>query len=229
MKLFSALRIALALCCVGPIALSQRSTPLKVDRTQRAKSYEVLKQFMETGGAIATHEKCGLPAISYAIRNRNRLTPEVLTALDVILTRPENQKSVLLGNIRVHYDTTGIDAPAMLDSLYQKIPGSADQYADSVAAIANYCETFEKQVLGYLPIPSDGNAGGGPEHDIYVTSLNDYGYTSPDSVLTSKPDGGDGGTWTSFTTIDNSFQFVNPPINKGMPGLRVTLRSRTPS
>ena len=173
-----------------------------------------------------------LPAISYAIKNRNRLSPEVLSALEIVLSRPTNQKSILLGSMRVHYDTTtyiDIDGrtvdnvPAMLDSLHQKIPGTADQYADSVAAIANYCETFETQVLGYPPIPSDGNAGGGPEHDIYVTNLGDYGYTTPDSVLLSKPNGGDGGTWTSFTTIDNAFQFVNPPVNKGMPGLRVTL------
>ena len=178
---------------------------------------------MGNGKVAAAHEKCGLPAISYAIKNRVRLSPEVRSALEIVLQRPANQKNILVGNMRVHYDTTGDNAPAMLDSLYQKIPGTADQYADSVAAIANYCETYETQVLGYLPIPSDGEAGGGPEHDIYVTDLGDYGYTTPDSVLISKPDGGDGETWTSFTTIDNAFQFVDPPSNKGMPGLRVTL------
>jgi len=165
---------------------------------------------------------CGLPALSFAIKNRDRLSPEVRSALETILDRPATQKSILSGRFRVHYDTTGTDAPAMLDSLYQKIPGTADQYADSVAAIANYCETFETQTLGYLPSPADGDAGGGPEYDIYVASIGPplYGFTTPDSALVSKPDGE---TYTSFVTVDNSFQWVNPPVNRGMPALRVTL------
>ncbi len=177
---------------------------------------------MRTGRAIAAHGKCGLPAISYAIKNRKHLSPEVLSALEIVLTRPVNQKSILSGRFRVHYDTTGNDAPSMLDSLYQPILGTADQYADSVAATANYCETFETQVLGYLPSPSDGDAGGGPEYDIYVASIGPplYGFTTPDSVLIDKPDGG---TWTSYITVDNTFQWVNPPANRGMPALRVTL------
>ena len=177
---------------------------------------------MSTGRAIAAHDKCGLPAISYTIKNRKHLSPEVRSALEIVLTRPVNQKSILSGRFRVHYDTTGNDAPSMLDSLYQPIPGTADQYADSVAAIANYCETFETQVLGYLPSPSDGDAGGGPEYDIYVASIGPplYGFTTPDSVLIDKPDGG---TWTSYITVDNTFQWVNPPVNRGMPALRVTL------
>ena len=200
----------------------QRMVPFQSSQQSRAKSYGVLLEYMRSGSAVRAHEKCGLPAISYAIKNRNRLKPAVRAALEMILDRPENQKSILVGSMRVHYDTAGDNAPAMLDSLYQKIPGSYDQYADSVASIANYCAMYETQVLGYLPIPSDGDAGGGPEHDIYITSLDDYGYTSPDSVLLGTPSG-DGETWTSFTTVDNSFQFVTPPANKGMPGLRVTL------
>jgi len=215
--------ILVFLLSVSTISMCQRFPAVGSNQTLRARSYDVLNQFLNSGKTTSLHEKCGLPAISYAIKNRRRLRPEVESALEVILSRPDNQKSILVGSMRVHYDTTGDYAPSMLDSLYQKIPGTADQFADSVAAIANYCEMFEAKVLGYLPIPSDGSAGGGPEHDIYITDLGDYGYTSPDSVLLSKPNDGDGETWTSFTTIDNSFQFVNPSANKGMPGLRVTL------
>ncbi|MGA7160235.1 MAG: MXAN_6640 family putative metalloprotease [Bacteroidota bacterium] len=205
--------------------MSQEVIPLSATQSLRAHSYEILNHYMESRGSIYTHGKCGLPVISYAIKNRDRLNPEVRFALDNILTRPTTQKSILSGHFRVHYDTTGSDAPAMLDSLYQPIPGSADQYADSVASIANYCETFETQVLGYLPSPSDGDAGGGPEYDIYIASPlvlgpGGYGQTNPDSILVSKPDGG---TYTSFIEIDNTFDWVNPPVNRGMPALRVTL------
>ena len=222
LKMRFRLPIAVIFFCVEPVALCQSETPLSSYQKLRVQSYEVLEQYMGNGQVIAAHDKCGLPAISFAIKNRDRLSPEVRSALDIILDRPTNQKNILSGRFRVHYDTTGTDAPAMLDSLYQKIPGTADQFADSVAAIANYCETYETQTLGYLPSPSDGDAGGGPEYDIYVASIGPplYGFTTPDSVLINKPDGE---TYTSYITVDNSFQWVNPPVNRGMPALRVTL------
>src|SRR5208283_912989 len=147
LKMRYSLSTAVILFCIGPTALCQSVMALSSSQTLRTQSYEVLKQYMESGRVISTHEKCGFAAISYAIKNRDRLSPEVRSALEIVLQRPTNQKSILMGNMRVHYDTTGDNAPAMLDSLYQKIPGTADQYADSVAAIANYCETFETQVL----------------------------------------------------------------------------------
>jgi len=215
--------IAVAFCFIGQKGICRNDPPQKYDSEARARSYEDLKQFMREGERTTSHEKCGFPVISYAIRHRDALNPEERSALQIVLDRPATQKSILSGLVRVHYDTTGAAAPAMLDSLYRQIPGTSDQFADSVAAIANYCMSFETQTLGYLPIPSDGDAGGGPEHDIYITNLGDYGYTTPDSALLIKPDGQDGGTWTSFTTIDNAFQFVDPEYNRGLPALRVTL------
>jgi hypothetical protein len=212
--------IAFLFFCSRQQSICQTGVSQNYDSKIRTQCYESLKQFMMETTARSAHPKCGFPVISFALEHRDRLNPEERLALQTILTRPVNQKSILSGLVRVHYDTTGTAAPAMLDSLYQEIPGTADQFADSVAAIANYCIAFETQALGYLPIPSDGNAGGGPEHDIYITDLGDYGYTTPDSALLVKPDGG---TWTSFTTIDNAFQFVNPAYNKGLPALRVTL------
>ena len=216
------LSVAVVLLIGSASAVSQNVISLASAQSVRAQSYEVLRTYMSNGRASSAHEKCGLPAIAFAFKNRNVLSPEVRSALAIVLTRPVNQKSILSGTFRVHYDTAGVNAPAMLDSLYQRIPGTADQYADSVAAIANYCETFETQVLGYLHSPSDGDAGGGPEYDIYISArdVGDYGETDPDSTLIGKPDGG---TYTSFIQIDNAFQWVNPPVNRGMPGLRVTL------
>ncbi len=214
-------RYLTVLAALGAILANARGAETRAGNgaiSDRLQSYEVLRQFMGNSETSAPHEKCGLPAIAYAIQYRDRLPANVASALHDIQTRPTTQKSILVGSFRVHYDTTGIDAPGMLDPTYQIIPGTADQYADSVAAIANYCEMVETAQLGYLPSPSDGSLGGGPEYDIYVASIVDYGFTTPDT--TSKPDGE---TCTSFVTIDNSFQWVNPPANKGLPGLRVTL------
>ncbi|HTX17286.1 MAG TPA: MXAN_6640 family putative metalloprotease [Bacteroidota bacterium] len=186
----------------------------------RSESYRILRQFMEGAGAARSHEKCDFPLMTYALRNRGRLNVVQSAALVQLLARPSTQKSVLIGEFRIHYDTTGDAAPAMLDSLHNKIPGTADQYADSVGAIANFCEMVETKILGYLPSPLDSVQGGPAEYDIYIDNLNDYGATTPVAPITPKTDGS---TYTSFITVDNAFQFVTPDSERGLPALRVTL------
>ncbi len=217
MKRTSLLIIILAAQCSVP-AWSQVSRPHEVETRTWLQSYEAIKQLIK--GDTETRQKCGFPAITLAMKNRKVLTPELSSALQILQDRPSTQKSIVVGNFCVHYDTSGFYAAALLDSVYQKIPGSADQFADSVAAIANYCEDVESRILGYAPSPGDSLEGGGPQYDIYVTGLGDYGFTVPESAILAKPDGG---RWTSFITIDNSFQFVKPLGNRGLPALRVTL------
>jgi hypothetical protein len=165
--------------------------------------------------------KCGLGVMAYALRNRSILPPELQNQLSRILQRVERQKTIIAGHFTVHYDTTGIDAPAMLDTAYQRIPGSADQYADSVLAIANQVYAIEVGELGYQPPPTDGTEGGGPEYDIYVESLSsEYAETVPETPLDTKADGG---RYITYMRIHNDFSFVRPATNKGLPALRVTL------
>ena len=111
----------------------------KPEKSQIKQSRTALVRYMRSGESVDLPEKCGLPAISFAIHNRDHLSNELKNDLQTVLTRPALQKSILVGHFRVHYDTIGTDAPAMLDSLYQRIAGTADQFADSVASIANYC------------------------------------------------------------------------------------------
>ena len=162
--------------------------------------------------------KCGLPAISYAIEQERLLTPRMKTSLGVVLTRPVMQKSITVGDFRVHYDTTGSNTPAMLNALGQRIPGTANEFADSVASIVNYVADFETDgTLGYLsPLPVNASP-----YDIYIEELgNLYGFTTPETQLDTKPAGG---TYSTYITIDNDFIFVRPDSNKGLPGMRVTL------
>ena len=208
--------LLLAYCSLP--AWSQESTPRKVPTSTWLESYDKIKQLIT--GNSDSYRKCGFPAITFALKNRRNLSPELSSALELLQDRPSTQKSIVVGNFCVHYDTSGIYAAAMLDSVYLKIPGSANQFADSVAAIANYCEDVETRILGYAPSPRDSLAGGGPQYDIYVTALGDYGSTTPESAIVDKQGGG---RWTSYITVDNAFQFVKPSANKGLPALRVTL------
>jgi len=166
--------------------------------------------------------KCGLPAINYALRHRNELDASLQSALTQVLMRPTTQKSILVGNFRIHYDTTGEHEPAILDAQHNRIPGTANRYADSVGAIVNYALRFERDSLGFLPPPPDNGSGGGTEFDIYIQELGGsyYGFTNPETPIINRPDGG---TFTTYITIDNDFNFVTPDSNKGLPGLRVTL------
>lgn len=163
--------------------------------------------------------KCGLQTVFETLRAARTLPPE--NRREGYFQRDVRQKTLLSGNVRVHYDTTGLDAGAMLDNLFRPIPGTADQFADSVAAIANAVWNLETTALGYLPPPNDGGQGGGIEYDIYVVDLgNTYGQTLTETQLDNEPDGN---RFTTFIEIDNDFTFVSPTTNRGLPGMRVTI------
>jgi hypothetical protein len=186
----------------------------------RRQAYERLQSRWMGEQPLDVPNKCGLPVLTFAAANPAEVQ-KLGIQLRALYSRPTTQKSILRGSFRIHYDTTGGNEPAMLDAQYRRIPNSANQLADSVGAIANYCLQYERDVLGYLPPPSDGGAGGGTETDIYLQDLGStYGLTTPENPINNKPDGG---TFTNFITIDNDFEFVTPDSNKGLPGLRVTL------
>jgi hypothetical protein len=186
-------------------------------RAQR-EAYAILSARSESRVDTTLPEKCGLPVISAALHDRDRLTVVERQALQTLLARDSLQKSIVAGNFRIHYDTVGVNAPAMLDPVsHQRIEGTYNQFADSVGAIINHVYEFEIDTLGYLPPPSDGGAGGDSKYDIYVIDFgNQYGETVPEQSL-------GGGRWTTYIRIDNDFIFVNPNNNKGLPALRVTL------
>jgi hypothetical protein len=188
-------------------------TPQHVPATLSA--YHLLAS--EMGYRQAGSDKCGLPAITRAVRTRGALSVQAESALRVLLDRPHLQTSILAGNFRIHFDTTGQNTPAMLNAAHQRIEGTARIFVDSVAAIMGYVYAFETAGLGYPAPPADGVLGGGPELDVYIMDEGStYGYTTPDQLVI------DGGKSTSFITIDNDFSFVLPDSNKGMPALRVT-------
>lgn len=164
--------------------------------------------------------KCGLPAVAIALAQRDTASGLLRVQIDAALQRPILQKSVLAGRFRIHYDTSGTNAPALLNASHQRIPGTANAFADSVGSILSYVLRYETDSLGYLPPPPDNGSGGGTEYDIYINGMSSYGATYPESPIISKPDGS---TYTSYMEIDNDFMFVVPDSNKGLPALRVTL------
>jgi hypothetical protein len=162
--------------------------------------------------------KCGLPGITHVLLHPQERSPQQRQSLQQILSRPLMQTSVINGGFRVHFDTTGYNAPAMLDGAGNRLPETARAYVDSIFSILSYVAPLESGTLGYGAFPTDGSNGGGPEYDIYVMELgNMYGYTTPDAAMP------EGMTSPTFISIDNDFVFVRPNVNRGVPALRVTL------
>jgi len=216
-------RIALSLIggltAMAFLSIPSMSQAVTQGTRERARAYEILHIRASTAVTQTRPDKCGLPVIAAAMRDRQILTGAQRAALSVLQGRPTLQTSIVSGGFCVHFDTTGDNTPALLDASYQRIPGTALAYADSVAAIAAYVSAYETTVLNFAPPPPDGGLGGGPEFDIYIEDLGPgaYGQTTPDNDM------GDGGTSSTFIEIHNDFSFVNPPKNKGLPAMRVTI------
>lgn len=183
--------------------------------------YQALVEKWMSGGRSDVPNKCGLPVIAHFLEHED-LDQQTSAAMTNVLARPSTQTSILAGPFRIHFDTSGIHEPAILDGNYVRIPGTARRFADSVAAIVNYVLRFETDSLGFLAPPQDNGGGGGPEYDIYIRALGGsmYGSTTPETPINNKPEGG---TFTTFMVIDSDFSFVTPDSIKGLPALRVTL------
>jgi len=186
-----------------------------------APAASAIRLLMEEEGMVPPEGepvKCGLSAINHALHVRQEARGERLQSVREILARPTMQASILQGQFRVHFDTTGTHTPALLDANGNRLPGTARAFVDSVFASLAFVLPMETQTLGYGALPADGTLGGGPEYDIFILELGTmYGYTTPDSFPA------EGGTSTTFIAIDNDFIFVRPSRNRGLPGMRVTV------
>lgn len=169
-------------------------------------------------------EKCGFTAALAAREGRLDAAPDGRNA-SLILSRPVLQRSVLVqtaaGPMRLHYDTSTVNAPALLDASNNRIPGTAHAFAESAAAAIRRTVDVEVVGLGYLMPPGDGVLGGGPEFDFYIEELGElYGETVPEAGLPPAPSAP---RYISFTRLDNDFIFVPTDSIKGIPALQVTV------
>jgi len=133
-----------------------------------------------------------------------------------ILQPAGTQTDTLIGHFRIHFDSSGVDAPALLDENLQRIPGTALAFADSVGRFFNKAWSVEIDQIGFDPPPL---AAGAPWYDIYIKELgaNYYGQTVPvDPPLNP---GQPPLRYLSYIEIDNDFKDF---YTKGMKGLKVT-------
>ena len=173
-------------------------------------------------GKLLDTGKCGTPLQVEMSRLWEQFSPQEKLQLLQVTSRPTLQTSKLSasGFFRIHYDTTGIDAPALLDALGQQIEGTSHAYADSVGSAFEQSREVEVNILGYPEPPSDGMIGGGAEYDIYIRNLGFmiFGQTwwaGEERIDTTRPNF----TTQSYIEVDNDYQGYR---TAGLLGLRVT-------
>lgn len=147
--------------------------------------------------------KCGTMDLDYYANHDSHISEETKALLLKARSRPVMQKSIVSpsGYFRIHYDTTGMSTP------------SYDINELAKAADSSY--NYEINLLGFLPPPQDGGAGGDSHYDIYVVELGYYGVTNMESEVASGSK-----RYTSFIMIDQDFAEVK---TKGLPGAQVTI------
>ncbi|MBD3410979.1 MAG: hypothetical protein GF419_12330 [Ignavibacteriales bacterium] len=200
--------LALALLASG---FSQTSSP--IDSVYRA--------FMTGCGASAERAprdsapiKCGVPHYAELAANLAKLTPDQRDALRAVAARPTLHTSIVSpsGRFRIHFDTSGVNAPA-----YADLDGRVLSVWESARAAAEAFDSayrFEVEELGYLPPPSDDANGGDALFDVYLKTIGFYGLTYPDVELP------EGGRHTTYIVIHNSFG--SGFYSRGLEGLWVT-------
>ncbi len=165
----------------------------------------MLSLFVASGVAV---EKCGLPEL-------------IMSKAPLTLSRPIRECSYDSGHFRVWFDTTGVHAIPLRDSL------PADGVPDWAQWATEYLERARAllvDTLGYRHPIADSSTfsgrtdvGGDDRTDIYFTDMEFYGMTYLDTMLA-------GGVGPAFLTIENDYEEASFPnyIGREEQALAVT-------
>ena len=181
-------------------------------RAFRNHSATQSKSLAEQGG------KCGL-WLNFELMNQwNNYSNIQKQELQKLLAPTTRQINRVIGHFRFYYDTTGVDAASMIDSNYNLVAGTAEQYVDSAGVYFNYAWTYEIDTLGYTlpPLDIDGT------YHVVIYDLDPglYGQTlwNPSSPL----NGGTPVRYATYIEIDNNFYDLPRIASRGIPAIKVT-------
>ncbi|MGE5313431.1 MAG: hypothetical protein ACM3Q4_01915, partial [Acidobacteriota bacterium] len=162
-----------------------------------------------------TRPRCGTPerlrVFSMGALNEKQQLMDVF--------RPELQTSIVSsrGHFRIHFDTTGVNLPALVDAEGNRIEGTWRAFVDSAAKIFDAVWQREVSHFGFPAPASDHGAGGGDEYDVYIAEMIPglYGLTQPEGAL---PDAQSKAPslLSSYIEVDNDFGRGYP--TKGLAG-----------
>ena len=137
---FLAATLVLFVCRVNSQSLPEdgRSLERIVERAEKIRGY---RESSFTRDELIDG-KCGLRFSIFVHENWDRFSDAQKKKLQVFLAPPQMQKDRVIGRFHILYDTTGANAPSLLDSDYNPIPGTVEPYVDSVGEIFNFSWNF---------------------------------------------------------------------------------------
>lgn len=150
---------------------------------------------------IPTAQKCGMPLRHDLKRDWKKLEEGTQKTLAKYLEKPALAGEQIVasnGNhFRIHYASSGQDAPPLADSNSNKIPDWIETVADVFEA------TYHREIteMGY-PAPP------GPPYNIYLKNIIYFGQTDSDNI--------NGQSATSYITVDNDF--AESAFQSSIPG-----------
>ncbi|MCX6120466.1 MAG: hypothetical protein NTX44_02455 [Ignavibacteriales bacterium] len=158
--------------------------------------------------------KCGFGIRAQVINRWQEFSQEQRAELSLLMKANVTQSDTIAGHFHIFYDTTGINEPALLDSINQRILGTAKAYIQYVAQIFNHVWDVEVDQMGYSAPPFES---GQSYYNIFVTNVTgEYGSTTPILQINGSeyPP-----RYTSYITIDNDYRGFT---TFGIRGLEVT-------
>jgi hypothetical protein len=167
-----------------------------------------------------TNGKCGL-GINAAVHTLwSQLDPQLQAKIRISKTAAP-QTSRTIGRFQFFYDTTGGNEPALLDTVMQRVPHTAEAYVDSLGRIFN--EVYQKEILelGYEAPPYEQ---GFTAYRILISNMSSYatgtyGSTNWEDNIPPLNPGDPAPRYATFIEIHNDFRTFN---TKGMDAVRVT-------
>jgi hypothetical protein len=163
-------------------------------------------------------DRCGFSLAVETARRLRTAPPALAAEIRALRLPPRLQVNILSpsGRFRVHFDTSGRHVPAMLDAALNRLPNTAYEYADSVAAI--FDAVYQKEVVE-LGFDSPPMRPGESEYQLYILEYNGsfYGETLFDNPLPNS--GTVMPTYASYMQIDNDYREFE---TRGIEALQVT-------
>lgn len=173
---------------------------------------ELLSQISQPAELTLEERKCGFAIVNDVKANLNSFTAEQQNILKTLFGRPTNLPTSIVspsGFFRIHYDPSGTNRPNYSAGL------TVEENVAEVAKALDSVYRYEIDFLGFLPPPSDDNAGGDLKYDVYIQNQNSsvYGYTEWENKVGSV-------NWISFIVIDNDYTGY---YSIGLNGMKVTV------
>jgi len=162
-------------------------------------------------------EKCGFGLTAEVARRMPSMNSLLRADLKKALAQQSLDTNVVSpsGRFKIHFDTTGRNVAALLNSGGIPIPYTYFEYARNVADFFDYAYEKEVTQLGYLPPPFEG---GQTSYNIYLIDFgtSPYGQTS---IIEQWPSSNARPTYTTYIEMDNDFNGFH---TSGLDGARVT-------